>query len=44
MNRHLKPGEVIVTSSKKVRWKGECGHTWKTKVRDRTRAKSPSAR
>lgn len=42
MNRHLKPGEVITTSSKEVWWKGECGHTWKAKVRDRTRAKSPS--
>lgn len=41
MNRCLKPGEVIATSSKEVWWKGECGHTWKAKVRDRTRAKSP---
>lgn len=24
-----------------VWWKGECGYTWKAKVRDRTRAKSP---
>lgn len=41
MNRCLKPGEVIATSSKEVWWKGECGHTWKAKVRDRTCAKSP---
>ena len=42
MNRRLGPSEVLATSGKEAWWKGECGHTWKAKVRDRTRAKSPS--
>lgn len=42
MSRRLGPSEVLATSGKEAWWKGECGHTWKAKVRDRTPAKSPS--
>lgn len=42
MNGRLGPSEVLATSGREAWWKGECGHTWKAKVRDCTCAKGPS--
>ena len=33
---------MLATSGKEAWRKGACGHAWKAKVRDRTRAKGPS--
>lgn len=35
-NKNLKPAMVTVGSSKKIIWKGKCGHEWTASVKSRT--------
>ena len=39
-NSNLSPSEVTGTSSKKVWWKGKCGHSWSAQISNRTSQKS----